>query len=102
MRFGAHDAAGLHTGVVITDASGDLFGRHGNKAAPIAGPSAGCQILVGGTVLEIAVGSHAVELGSGVEVVLKGLDGTHRARGVLAEQLGRRPTAIGRSAAIYG
>jgi class 3 adenylate cyclase len=68
---------GLHTGEVITDASGDLFGRHVNKAARVANLAAGGQILVSGTVREIASGDHDVEFGDGVEVELKGLAGTH-------------------------
>ena len=68
---------GFHTGEVITDASGDLFGRHVNKAARVANLAAGGQILVSGTVREIAAGNRDVEFGNGVEVELKGLDGTH-------------------------
>ena len=86
-RLAAHEAEdpdravrvriGLHTGEVITDASGDLFGRHVNKAARVANLAAGGQILVSGTVREIAAGNRDVEFGSGVEVELKGLDGSH-------------------------
>ncbi len=86
-RLAAHEAAdperavrvrmGLHTGEVITDASGDLFGRHVNKAARIANLAGGGQILVSGTVREIAAGNRDVEFGNGVEVELKGLDGMH-------------------------
>jgi len=86
-RLAAHEAEdpdravrvriGLHTGEVITDASGDLFGRHVNKAARIANLAVGGQILVSGTVREIAAGNRDVEFGNGVEVELKGLDGTH-------------------------
>jgi class 3 adenylate cyclase len=68
---------GVHTGEVITDASGDMFGRHVNKAARVANLAGGGQILVSGTVREIASGDHDVEFGDGVEVELKGLDGTH-------------------------
>jgi class 3 adenylate cyclase len=86
-RLSAHEAEdpdravrvriGLHTGEVITDASGDLFGRHVNKAARVANLAAGGQILVSGTVREIAAGNRDLEFGNGVEVELKGLDGTH-------------------------
>ncbi len=68
---------GLHTGEVITDSSGDLFGRHVNKAARIANLAGGGQILASGTVREIASGDRDVEFAAGVEVELKGLDGTH-------------------------
>jgi class 3 adenylate cyclase len=68
---------GLHTGEVITDASGDVFGRHVIKAARVANLATGRQILVSGTVREIASGDHEVEFGDAVEVDLKGLDGTH-------------------------
>jgi class 3 adenylate cyclase len=86
-RLAAHEAEdpdravrvriGLHTGEVITDASGDLFGRHVNKAARIANLAGGGQILVSGTVREIATGNHEIEFGTAVEVELKGLEGTH-------------------------
>ena len=68
---------GVHTGEVITDASGDVFGRHVIKAARVANLAAGGQILVSGTVREIASGDHDVQFGDGLEVDLKGLDGTH-------------------------
>jgi len=68
---------GLHTGEVITDASGDLFGRHVNKAARIANLAGGAQVLASGTVREIASGDHDVVFSDGVEVELKGLDGMH-------------------------
>ena len=86
-RLAAHEAEdpdravrvriGLHTGEVITDSSGDLFGRHVNKAARIANLAGGGQILVSGTVREIATGNHDIEFGTAVEVELKGLEGSH-------------------------
>jgi class 3 adenylate cyclase len=68
---------GLHTGEVITDASGDLFGQHVNKAARIANLAAGGQILVSATVREIASGDSALDFGEAMSVELKGLDGEH-------------------------
>jgi class 3 adenylate cyclase len=68
---------GLHTGEVITDATGDVFGRHVNKAARVANLAVGGQVLVSQTVREIAAGDHGVEFGEATVVELKGLDGTH-------------------------
>ncbi len=76
---------GLHTGEVMTDASGDLFGRHVNKAARIANLASGGQILASATVREIASGDHDVLFGDGVEVDLKGLDGGHVVHEVIWE-----------------
>lgn len=68
---------GLHTGEVITDATGDVFGRHVIKAARIANMAAGGQVLVSGTVREIAAGDHDFQFGDATPVELKGLDGQH-------------------------
>jgi adenylate cyclase len=68
---------GLHTGEAITDSTGDLFGRHVNKAARVANRASGGQILVSATVREIAEGMGDFEFGDGVAVDLKGLDGIH-------------------------
>lgn len=67
---------GLHTGEAISDTSGDLYGRHVNKAARIADSAAGGQILVSETVREIAHGGD-LDFADGVGVALKGLPGTH-------------------------
>lgn len=67
---------GLHTGEAMADASGDLLGRHVNKAARIADLAAGGQILVSETVREIAYGVD-VGFARGVGVSLRGLSGTH-------------------------
>ncbi len=74
---------GLHTGEVITDQSGDMFGRHVNKAARIANLAVGGQILVSATVREIASGDREYEFGPPSEVELKGLDGPHVIHDVL-------------------
>jgi len=68
---------GLHTGEVITDSSGDVFGRHVIKAARIANLATGGQVLVSETVREIAMGDVGLEFGEAAVVALKGLDGTH-------------------------
>lgn len=68
---------GLHTGEVITDASGDVFGRHVIKAARIANLASGGQILASETVREIAQGDLAFEFGDAAVVPLKGLEGHH-------------------------
>jgi len=68
---------GIHTGEVITDGAGDLFGRHVHKAARVANLASGGQVLVSATVREIASGNRDFEIGEGSGVELKGLDGTH-------------------------
>lgn len=55
-RLAAHEAEdpekavrvriGIHTGEVITDGTGDLFGRHVHKAARVANLASGGQVLV--------------------------------------------------------
>jgi class 3 adenylate cyclase len=68
---------GLHTGESVADATGDLFGRHVNKAARIADLAGGGQVLVSSTVREIAEGTLDAAFDQGVEVELRGLPGTH-------------------------
>ncbi len=47
---------GLHTGEVITDATGDLFGRHVNLAARVANLAGGGEIMASLVVHEISAG----------------------------------------------
>lgn len=68
---------GLHTGEAIYDTTGDLFGRHVNKAARVAGLASGGQVLASATVREIAQGADEFRFAEGVGVELKGLSGTH-------------------------
>jgi len=68
---------GLHTGEAIYDTSGDLFGRHVNKAARVANLAVGGQVLASATVREIAVGADEFRFEDGIEVDLKGLTGRH-------------------------
>jgi adenylate cyclase len=48
-----------------------------NKAARVANLALGGQILVSGTVREIASGDVTMQFGQPTEVELKGLDGVH-------------------------
>lgn len=68
---------GLHTGEVIVDDDGDLFGRHVNMAARVAGEANGAEILVSSLLREIVEPRGDVEFGQPREVRLKGIPGMH-------------------------
>lgn len=70
VRFGAH------TGEVIVDDAGDLFGHHVNLAARIAGEAAGGEILVSSLVKEIVEARGEFTFGEPRSATLKGLGGT--------------------------
>lgn len=65
---------GLHTGEVLTDAGGDLFGRHVIQASRIAALAAGAEILVSGVVKQISDARGDVEFEGPRTVELKGID----------------------------
>jgi class 3 adenylate cyclase len=69
---------GVHTGEVIADDGGDLFGRHVNLAARIAGEAVGGEILVSSLVREIVEARGDLRFGRPRSVRLKGLEGTFR------------------------
>ncbi len=68
---------GLHTGEVITDGSGDLFGRHVNLAARIANLAEGGQILASVVVREIAEGRDEAVFGEATWAEFKGFAEPH-------------------------
>ncbi len=68
---------GVHTGEVIVDEDGDLFGRHVNMAARVAGEARGGEILVSSLVREIIEPRGDIRFGPAREVALKGIPGLH-------------------------
>jgi class 3 adenylate cyclase len=67
---------GVHTGEVIAE-GGDIFGRHVNMAARVAGHAAGREILVSALVKEIASARGDLAFGEPRLVELKGIEGQH-------------------------
>jgi class 3 adenylate cyclase len=68
---------GLHTGEVIQDDDGDLFGKHVVLAARIANEARGGEILVSSLVREIVDARGDLRFGDARTVELKGIAGTH-------------------------
>jgi len=68
---------GIHLGEVVKTGE-DYLGRAVNKAARIASMAAGGEILASNSVGALLEDDPEFELGSPVETVLKGLDGTHQ------------------------
>lgn len=68
---------GVHTGEVIVDEDGDLFGRHVNMAARVAGEATGGEILTSSLVREIVEPRGDIHFGPPREVALKGIPGVH-------------------------
>lgn len=67
---------GLHTGEVIVDDAGDMFGRHVNIAARIANEAAAAEVLVSTVTRAVLEGRDDVRFGEGRTPDLKGLEGT--------------------------
>ena len=65
---------GLHTGEVLQDDEGDLFGRHVQLAAQIGDLADGTQILVSGVLKQITEPRGDLTFGEAVLVQLRGLD----------------------------
>ena len=76
-RRAGRDRSAIHTGEVIADADGDLFGRHVILAARIANEALGGEILVSSLVREIIEPRGDVAFGDARTAELKGLDGNH-------------------------
>ena len=74
---------GLHTGEVIQDDDGDLFGKHVVLAARIANEAKGGEILVSSLVREIVDARGDLRFGQPRTVELKGIVGTHTVHSVL-------------------
>ncbi len=68
---------GMHTGEVLVDDDGDLFGKHVIVAARIANLADGGEILVSSLVKEITSSRGDVVYGAAREVELKGIEGDH-------------------------
>ena len=68
---------GLHTGEVIVDDDGDLFGRHVNLAARIANQASGGEVLVSSLLREIIDARSDMKFGESRSVELKGMGGAH-------------------------
>ena len=68
---------GLHTGEVLVDDDGDLFGKHVVVAARVADLARGGEILVSSLVREITSARGDVVFGDEREVELKGIEGVH-------------------------
>lgn len=68
---------GIHTGEVIVDDDGDLFGKHVNMAARIANEAYGGEILVSSLVRQIIEARGDVAFGESRIAELKGIAGSH-------------------------
>ena len=68
---------GLHTGEAIKEGE-DFFGKSVILAARIASEAQGGQILVSSLLNALVESSGEFEFGDAVEVVLKGLAGSHQ------------------------
>ncbi len=66
---------GCHTGEVIVDDAGDLFGKHVIVAARIANQAAGGEILVSALVKDLVTARGDIEFGETRVVDLKGIEG---------------------------
>ncbi len=78
---------GMHTGEVIVDDDGDLFGQHVNVAARIGAQAAGGEILVSALTRAILETRREVEFGPPRVEDLKGLSGTHTLHPVIWEAM---------------
>lgn len=68
---------GLHTGEVLVDDGGDLFGQHVVMAARIADLASGGEVLVSSLVKEITAARGDVVFGEPRQATLKGIGGDH-------------------------
>jgi adenylate cyclase len=77
---------GLHTGEVIQDDDGDLFGKHVVLAARVANEAHGGEILVSSLVREIVDARGDLRFDPPRTVELKGIAGTHTVHPVRWEE----------------
>ena len=68
---------GIHTGEVIMDDGGDLFGKHVHLAARVANAASGGEILVSSLVRELIDARGDLHFGEPRSAELKGLSGSH-------------------------
>lgn len=78
---------GMHTGEVIVDDDGDLFGQHVNLAARIGAQASGGEILVSALTRAILETRREVSFGTPRTEDLKGLSGSHTMHPVLWEKV---------------
>lgn len=69
--------AAAHVGEAIHDGAGDIFGRHVNIAARVAGLAEGGQLLVSSLVNDLVEPRGDIEMDEGRQVELKGIDDVH-------------------------
>jgi class 3 adenylate cyclase len=79
--FPLHVRMGIHTGEVL-QVGGDLFGRHVNMAARVAGVASADEVLVSEPVHERLAADEDVTFGPARDVVLKGFAEPSRLRPV--------------------
>ena len=85
---------GMHTGEVIIDDAGDLFGRHVHYAARVAAQATGGEVVVSALTKAILETRSEITFGEPRLVELKGLPGRHSIHPVLPGSL-REPAAGG-------
>ena len=78
---------GMHTGEVIVDDDGDMFGQHVNMAARIGAQAEGGEILVSALTRAILETRREFEFGEPRIEDLKGLSGTHTLHPVVWENM---------------
>ncbi len=68
---------GMHTGEVLVDDDGDIFGHHVHVAARVAGHAAGGEIVVSSLTRAILESRADIAFGPDRSVHFKGVPGTH-------------------------
>jgi class 3 adenylate cyclase len=74
---------GMHTGEVIVDDGGDVFGHHVHVAARVAGKALGGEILVSALTNAILASRTDIAFGEPREVEFKGVEGVHTVHPVI-------------------
>ena len=85
--FPLHVRIGIHTGEVL-HVDGDLFGRHVNLAARVAGAARADEVLVSSWVYDLVVAIGDIGFGAPRDVELKGF-----AERVVVRPVADRPPA---------
>jgi adenylate cyclase len=88
---------GMHTGEVVTDDGGDLFGPDINVAARVGCKANGGEILVSSLTRAILETSNDLLFGDTRETEFRGIPGTHRVHPVLWHARGHAPRTSGRT-----
>jgi class 3 adenylate cyclase len=74
---------GMHTGEVIVDDDGDLYGHHVHTAARVAGHSEGGEILVSALTKAILETRSDINFGESRLVTFRGISGAHEVHPVV-------------------